>query len=78
MKAFCQGLFNRRAFQQNFKRAWDDLTLDPGTRHLVLYYAFGRPPTSVDLTASFDLAAYLARVTAEQDGVVPDDDDEEG
>lgn len=71
MKAFCRGLFNRAAFQQNLKRQWDDLTLDTATRTLILHYAFGRPPTSIDVTANFDLASYLARVIAEQSGVAP-------
>jgi len=61
IKVFCQALFERPKFQKNLKKAWDNLTLEPGYRQLLTYYAFGKPPTALDLNVSFDLAKYLAR-----------------
>lgn len=62
IKTFCQKLFDRPAFQKNLKKAWDDLTLDPAYRALLTHYAFGKPPTAVDLNVSgFDPLPYLTR-----------------
>lgn len=61
IKAWCQALFERPAFQKNVKKAWDDLTLDPSYRALLTHYAYGKPAQSVILDASFDPAKYLAR-----------------
>ncbi len=60
IKAFCLKLFERKTFQRNLTKAWDDLTLDPAYRQLLTYYAFGKPVTSVQVGATGDLARLLA------------------
>lgn len=78
IKEFSRGLFNRPEFQKNLKKAWDDLSLDPQFKLAILYYAFGKPATAIDLGVDFDHAKYLARLdeaagaSVDQSG---DDDD---
>jgi hypothetical protein len=48
IKAFCLALFERRSFQA-VVRKWDNLTLDPAFRLLIMHYAFGKPGTAVQV-----------------------------
>jgi hypothetical protein len=60
IKTFCQALFERPRYQERIKRQWDAGELPAEVEKLLLYYAFGKPATSIALTSDFDPLAYLS------------------
>jgi len=68
IRAFCRDLFERRKFQRNLIKAWDDLDLEPSTLALLLHYAFGKPAQVVDLNADGSLLELLQGLDRGKDG----------
>lgn len=62
-KTLCIELVSDPAYQARFQKAWRTRTLPARLEELVWAYAFGKPTGSVEVTGSFDHAAYLANLT---------------